>query len=362
MGWSKSPSPTNNTGTTPLRIAKRDSSKHALPLVARRSSSSYKHLRNNNLVSKSPFKSQIPSPSKPSTSSPNGISFPRSTPRKVSGEKRPRPDSMHDQAENERPFALKRERHQSKVYQGLMEKEPVTKSPFKRAPAAEEEAPPVPPKPIPIPVLPEPSSTRTSNPPRAITPTRPSLVTKRLHGPRAADQPSLERRRQRRKTVTWDERCDVLEFDCEEAENESFYSDEDDYGTPEQPEQSAMIVGSLPSELEPGNRLRRRASVSSAAAFPPHPPDQDNEGTPSTPPHTSTPNTSPPLARSTHAERILEDHRPTDIDEDVNMMPPSPSPAKKAISAENSNRDSLIPKFQLPLPQDQSSPKSAVTS
>ncbi|KAG1826772.1 uncharacterized protein BJ212DRAFT_1253071, partial [Suillus subaureus] len=53
-----------------------------------------------------------------------------------------------------------------------------------------------------------------------------------LHGPRTADQPSLERRRQRRKTVTWDERCDVLEFDREEGENDPFYSDEDDYGTP----------------------------------------------------------------------------------------------------------------------------------
>src|SRR5258708_6949548 len=94
LGWNKSPSPTTNTGTTPLRIAKRDSSKQGLPIVARRSSSSYKHLSNNNLVSKSPFKSQIPAPSKPSTSSHNGITFPRSTPRKVSGEKRPRPDSM----------------------------------------------------------------------------------------------------------------------------------------------------------------------------------------------------------------------------------------------------------------------------
>ncbi|KAG2041979.1 hypothetical protein BDR03DRAFT_814223, partial [Suillus americanus] len=53
-----------------------------------------------------------------------------------------------------------------------------------------------------------------------------------LHGPRTADQPSLDRRRQRRKTVTWDERCDVLEFDREEGENDLFHSDEDDYGTP----------------------------------------------------------------------------------------------------------------------------------
>ncbi|KAG1756275.1 uncharacterized protein EDB91DRAFT_1041310, partial [Suillus paluster] len=223
MGWSKSSSPITSTGTTPLRISKRDSSKPNFPLVARRSSSSYRHLRNNNLVSKSPFKSQIPTPSKPSTSSQSSVAFPRPTPRRVSGEKRPRPDSMHDQAENERPFALKRERRQSKVYQGLIEKEPVTKSPFKRHVADEEiPPPPVPPKstPIPIPPIPEPSPARNANPPRAITPTRSSLVTKRLHGPRTADHPSLERKRQRRKTVTWDERCDVLEFDREEGEGD----------------------------------------------------------------------------------------------------------------------------------------------
>ncbi|KAG2349379.1 hypothetical protein BDR05DRAFT_955263 [Suillus weaverae] len=252
MGWSKSSSPIANTGTTPLRIAKRDSSKPAFPLVARRSSSSYRHLRNNNLVSKSPFKSSIPTPSRPSTSVHGDIPPPRPPPRRVSGEKRPRPDSMHDQAENERPFALKRERRQSKVYQGLVEKEPVTKSPFKRPPGAQEETPPqVPPKSIPVPPIPEPSATRGANPPKATTPTRPSLVTKRLHGPRTADQPSLDRRRQRRKTVTWDERCDVLEFDREEGENDPFYSDEDDYGTPDPDhrDQAATIFGSLPSEL-----------------------------------------------------------------------------------------------------------------
>ncbi|KAG1877598.1 hypothetical protein DFJ58DRAFT_751930 [Suillus subalutaceus] len=238
MGWS-------NTATTPLRIAKRDSSKPAFPLVARRSSSSYRHLRNNNL-------SSIPTPSRPSTSAHNNVPLPTPPSRRVSGEKRPRPDSMHDQAENERPFTLKRERRQSKVYQGLVEKEPVTKSPFKRPPGTREETPPpVPPKFIPVPPIPEPSASRSATPPKAITPTRPSLVTKRLHGPRTADQPSLERRRQRRKTVTWDERCDVLEFDCEEGENDPFYSDEDDYGTPDpdHPEQAAVICGSLPSEL-----------------------------------------------------------------------------------------------------------------
>src|SRR5947209_8205306 len=125
-GWKK-PSPiAQGSGTTPLRIAKREGKgKPPFPLVARRSSSSYKHLRSNNLVSKSPFRSQIP------PSSQSNIALPSPTPRRVSSEKRPRPESMHEQAENERPLAFKRERRQSKAYQGLLEKEPVTKSPFK---------------------------------------------------------------------------------------------------------------------------------------------------------------------------------------------------------------------------------------
>ncbi|EIW54564.1 uncharacterized protein TRAVEDRAFT_86322, partial [Trametes versicolor FP-101664 SS1] len=48
-----------------------------------------------------------------------------------------------------------------------------------------------------------------------------------LHGPRDAGG-----RRQRRKTVTWDPRCDVLEFDVGENEHQDVYYSEDDYGTP----------------------------------------------------------------------------------------------------------------------------------
>ncbi|KAG5645438.1 hypothetical protein DXG03_006262 [Asterophora parasitica] len=199
------------------------------PLVARRSSSSYKHVRNNNLVSKSPFKSQIPTPSStPSRHIP--ISFP--SPRRVSGEKRPRPPSMHEQAENEneRPFAFKRERRQSKGFQGLIEKEPVTKSPFKRTPSAEEE-PPVPPLPL-THLLPKPTTSSlthanaitslapspSSIPMTGISPGRPSLVSRRMHGPRLSS--GSRSKRQRRKTVTWDERCDVVEFDREEHETD----------------------------------------------------------------------------------------------------------------------------------------------
>ncbi|KAF5386200.1 hypothetical protein D9615_002280 [Tricholomella constricta] len=232
MGWI---SPTSNSGsqssgssgsiTSPLRISKRDSP-HNLPqppLVARRSSSSYRHVRNNNLVSKSPFKSQIPTPSRH-----NPIPFP--SPRRVSGEKRPRPLSMDEQAEheNERPFAFKRERRQSKGFQGLILKEPVTKSPFKRTSSVEEQ-PPRPPLPLAylLPKAPTPSLTiaqpiasLASSPvtvsTTGISPARSSLVSRRMHGPRFST--GSRSKRERRKTVTWDERCDVLEFDREEDE------------------------------------------------------------------------------------------------------------------------------------------------
>ncbi|KAI8974021.1 hypothetical protein BD414DRAFT_498895 [Trametes punicea] len=215
-----SPDPIPPRPTTPLRINKqRDSPqpdqpplsprqtlsprRQAAPLLARRSSSSYKHVRENQLVTKSPFRSLLPQPS----------------PRRVSGEKRPRPVSMTAQAENEHPLGFKR--RQSKGFQGLLQKEPVTKSPFRRGSDGtilHDQPPPVPPK----------SKPPMSSQPTAPSPTKSSLVTRRLHGPRDAGG-----RRQRRKTVTFDPRMDVMEFDVSEheLEEDAFYS-EDDYGVP----------------------------------------------------------------------------------------------------------------------------------
>ena len=225
MGWNSSSSaslPSSGSAgsiISPLRIAKRDSPRPKIPLVARRTSSSYRHVHTNNLVTKSPFKSQIPTPSTPSQVFPT---------RRVSGEKRPRPSSMHEQAENEneRPLALKRERKQSKAFQGLIEKEPVTKSPFKlqqRTPSSE--AKPSPPLSsvvyngsshqslTPSPEL-RPPPTLNGGP--SPSPARSALVSRRLHGPRLSGGP----RRQRRKTVHFHERCDVLEFDRDEETDE----------------------------------------------------------------------------------------------------------------------------------------------
>ncbi|KAJ7350429.1 hypothetical protein DFH08DRAFT_695680, partial [Mycena albidolilacea] len=184
---------------SPLRISKRES-RPPPSEIARRNSSSFKHVRNSNLVSNSVFKSQIPTAATPTT---RQFSSPA---RRVSGEKRPRPQSIHDQAEaeNDRPLAYKRERRQSKTFQGLLQKEAVTRSPFRRQgePYELPPAPPVPPTPSRIPV---PSTSAPS-------PGRSSLVSRRMHGPR------LSGRRERRKTVTFDERCDVVEFDRDEED------------------------------------------------------------------------------------------------------------------------------------------------
>ncbi|KAJ6497737.1 hypothetical protein C8R45DRAFT_1211571 [Mycena sanguinolenta] len=208
----------SNTGrespdVSPLRIAKRDSPLRRPPQseIARRNSSSFKHVRNNNLVTKSPFKSQIPTAATPTTRQ-----FPSPT-RRVSGEKRPRPQSIHDQAEaeNDRPFAYKRERRQSKTFQGLLQKEVVTKSPFRQQEGhVSDEPPPIPPVPPTPSRIPVPSTAGPS-------PGRSSLVSKRMHGPR------LSGRRERRKTVTFDERCDVVEFDRDEDPSDE---SADDYG------------------------------------------------------------------------------------------------------------------------------------
>ncbi|TFK75463.1 hypothetical protein BDN72DRAFT_939520 [Pluteus cervinus] len=229
-GWNSPPANSNDPSgatTSPLRISKRDSGiKPRQASLSRRTSSSYRHMRTNNLVSKSPFKSQIPTPNPtPSTPTSRHITFPT---RRVSGEKRPRPLSMHEEGEteNERPFALKRERRQSKTYQGLIQKEPVTKSPFRHRSVSAEEEEPFPPAPPPTMTLttslPTPSRSATGKQPSP-SPTRPSLVSRRLHGPRLSGG-----RRARRKTVTFDERCDVVEFDRDEDEDEEVFESADE--------------------------------------------------------------------------------------------------------------------------------------
>ncbi|KZT19830.1 hypothetical protein NEOLEDRAFT_1183069 [Neolentinus lepideus HHB14362 ss-1] len=307
-------SSSRNPPITPLRIAKRASpqpgrSKLESIQLARRTSSSYKHVRNNNLVSKSPFKSQIPTPS-PARPSPGADVPSLPTQRRVSGEKRPRPLSMTEPLENEAPF----KRRQSRGLQGLIEREPVSNSPFKQRAESQTERSVTPP------AVPEKLTVDTTTTQPALSP-RSALVSRRLHGPRSNDgQNPLGSRRQRRKTVTFNECCDVVEFDQESIElrdDDPFYSDGEDGEEDEDGEGPDVDVDDLdltaPFTPNP-------AEVHTPVSTSPLPPDMETED-------------GVPYGRTHHHDRHLV--RTEDIEDPPSLDSPSSSlPQLDAITPE----------------------------
>jgi hypothetical protein len=381
--------PFNSTGPewppqpiTPLRIAKRDTpQRQHVSQLSRRSSNTFAKLTNSSLVSQSPFRSQ-PSPAhSPSPSRPSSVLHAPS-PRRVSGEKRPRPDSMQSHVENERPLGFKR--RQSKGFQGLIEKEPVTKSPFLHPAAPADD--PFPPPPPPPKVL----HTSHLPTPTSASPGRSSLVSKRLHGPRGHDVP----KRHRNKTVTFDETCDVVTFERDDSlEEEQLFSDdnEGDYGETvdyDEPvggvEANDSLTGlvdsmiqdargnpspqtppmdrSLPPEIDsedgvPYGRTHHADRAAHSRHSHPTPPldvpeiftsvARESPSLTSTPPQGPSVVSTMPLGRSTHSERARADRMPDDVEEDVKMLPPSPSPAKIEKHPFGDRSESLVPKFDL---------------
>ena len=372
---------------TPLRIAKRDTPgrPHASQ-ISRRTSNTFAKLTRSNLVSQSPFRSQVssaPAPSRPSTVT----NVP--PPRRVSGEKRPRPDSMHSHVENERPLGFKR--RQSKGFQDLIEREPVSKSPFRRPTSPDEDPfppPPPPPKVVLTSHLPTPSS--------SASPGRSSLVSKRFHGPRLIghDVP----KRQRRKTVTFDETCDVVTFERDDSPDSDVFSDDDAYGEPEEygePAESVEANDSITGLVDSMIQDAREASNPHTPPMDRSLPHMDSEdGIPygrthhvdrashsrnshsttpleiletltsvakqspsvlSTPPQGQSMGSTVPLGRSTHSERALADRMPDDVEDDVRMLPPSPSPAKINKPPLGDRSESLLPKFDLDIHQNDES-------
>ncbi|KAI0249242.1 hypothetical protein BJV78DRAFT_713955 [Lactifluus subvellereus] len=368
---------------TPLRIAKRDTpQRQHVSQLSRRSSNTFAKLTRSNLVSQSPFRSQTsPTPAPPRPSS--VINAP--SPRRVSGEKRPRPESMQSHVENVRPLGFKR--RQSKGFQGLIEKGPVTKSPFRRATSPVEDPfppPPPPPKVIHTSHLPTPSS--------SASPGRSSLVSKRLHGPRTIGHDAPKR--QRRKKVTFDETCDVVTFERDDSMEEELFSDDydDDHGEPvdydEEPagdvEGNDSLTGLVDSMIQDAQDASSPHTPSMDRSLPPHMDSEDgipygrshhadrvalsrqSHPTPpleipetlafitrqspsitSTPPQGPSAGSSVPLGRSTHSERARADRMLDDVEEDVQMLPPSPSPAKAKKYPSGDRRESLFPKFDL---------------
>ncbi|KIP05000.1 hypothetical protein PHLGIDRAFT_171169 [Phlebiopsis gigantea 11061_1 CR5-6] len=458
--------------TTPLRILKqRDSptSETAPPTrmsLPRRNSSSWKHVIEGGRVSKSPFKllsksSGIPVPSKTSTPSPVlGMLA-----RKASGEKRPRPMSMSEQAENEHPT---RKRRQSQGLQGLANRKPVTKSPFKasnedeKAESSEGEVEDkdddVPPPPPPKERFERYQSGRGSpSPHRGSSPARPSLVSRRLHGPRT----SSTSKRRRRKTVTFDETCDVMEYEVDEdsgsqpfdwVTDEDNDNDDDDIGdglrddhdnehgelipadahahaAAPVPHVDAEARGPLRVHNADENDESFRAGVAEDSITglvdsmlhdarpqtPPHdehalPEDLETEGgvpygrthhaervaaahqqqsadlvfhedsvafplasaatstpqhsRPSTPISSVSPGSHIPLGRSTHSERAKaqKEKHVAEVEDDIHMLPPSPSPAKPKKAGDRVHAEGLIPRFSLDVPHRVASPCKCLRS
>ncbi len=368
---------------TPLRIAKRDTPQrqHASQL-SRRTSNTFAKLTRSNLVSQSPFRSQAspaPTPSRPSsvTNTP--------PPRRVSGEKRPRPDSMQSHVENQRPLGFKR--RQSKGFQDLIEKEPVSKSPFRRPTSPVED--PFPPPPPPLKVI---HTSHLPTPSSSASPGRSSLVSKRLHGPRLIghDVP----KRQRRKTVTFDETCDVVTFERDDSlDSDVFFDDGVEYVEPEEDGEPAesveandSITGLVDSMIQDARHASNPETPPMDRSLLPHMDNHDGvpygrshhvdraslshhshpttleisetltsvakpSPVPSTPPQGQSLGSTVPLGRSTHSERVLADRMPDDIEDDVRMLPPSPSPAKIKKNPLSDRSESLLPKFDLDIHQ-----------
>ena len=153
---------------------------------------------------------------------------------------------MNAQAENKHPMGFKR--RQLKGLQGLYQKEPVTKSPFRRVPDRKQTPEP--------PLPPPPRVDRQST----ASPTRPSLVTKCFHGPRMVGFNLSSTNQARRKTVQFNERFDVIESDRDECELEE--EEEDGYHTPRDGEDDDPYAQIDPDpENEPGHDIHREDSV-----------------------------------------------------------------------------------------------------
>ncbi|EJD41589.1 hypothetical protein AURDEDRAFT_186410 [Auricularia subglabra TFB-10046 SS5] len=253
--------------------------------LGRRQSSSYNHVRNSHLVSNSPFKSDGPSGPigaryRPSPSY-KGLDVLRrpgqpagATGRKASGSGEQRRVSAERRAksyENDRPgFPGSSGRRVSKGQQKahpdqqrsvLAERKPVVEPLTPEltdngadkddddnvamevdiAPVLDLPRPATPPghaapdslhgkntKSIPS-LSPAPEVPASRIPVPSNSPTKSSLVSKRLLGPRSISNSSNEsaKRRRRRKTVTFDPRCDVVEFSADEMSEDDDY---DDYG------------------------------------------------------------------------------------------------------------------------------------
>ncbi|KAF8308284.1 hypothetical protein DL93DRAFT_2171244 [Clavulina sp. PMI_390] len=414
----------SNSGWSPLRISKPSDSPTRTPgspggskrivhqTPVRRTSSSFSHVRNNNLVSQSPFKnsSDTSEPTSGLTPKPNSR-IPTVVARRVSGERRAslerRRKAMFPDGENirpgeEDPEAVAR-RRQIRGLNNLERAEYVSKSPFRqsvsdpvslasassdlssrshqtesgsgitnssasgstgellankqpssaRSSIASVEETFVPNSPH-TPSTPARAGLQPYSAPSTFDSPRSNLVSRRLHGPRSASGSS---RRSRARTVTFNESCDVVEFDVQsfedwDEEEEVFRSDyevdydpsrrdDDEYDSAtsdrddtymSDPEGERRFISSLVEEEEAG------------LGSPSPNPSYLHDSRPSTPPsQTSNPlqqdnQDGVPYGRSHHVDRMRAAHAtspagpppvtPQRHTPNFDNRPPSPSPAR----------------------------------
>jgi hypothetical protein len=286
------------------------------PALPRRQSVSYNHVRASSLVTTSPFKDPNSKPigakyrpapvAHPSPQHAN----PNSPRRSVSRERKALKTSENRNQDN-----LKKPR-KSQGLQVVGKSEGVARSPFldgNRLPktAAEPDADDGG-EPLKLPNKPLQISTEVAPSPRQLPPTpatpprlshhagvpwttnapspRSNLVSKRFHGPRSpVASPTSEpgsTKRQRRKTVTFDERCDVLEFDQDEPsdvllsdEEDQDPNDEADPSWDEYPQESPVVSDTVESVVESLLAEEVRAPGTVHTTFDYEPPEHHvNEG------------------------------------------------------------------------------------
>jgi hypothetical protein len=169
------------------------------------------------------------------------------------------------------------------------------------------------------------------------SPARPSLVNKRVHGPHMVGFNLSVANRARWKTVSFDECCDIVESYCEEHKLED--EEEDGYHTPRDGEddgpytQADPCIWSSPSSspaVPPVNRLSPSTSVSTGSGL--------------------------PLGRSTHPERPAISYGRDEVNKEVQMLPPSPSPSKVSAKVGSRYQEGLIPSFDPPVPRRKCEP------
>ncbi|KAF8830636.1 hypothetical protein HHX47_DHR2000951 [Lentinula edodes] len=261
-------------------------------------------------------------------------------------------DSDEEIDRRNKAFGVEKREEAVENVSGTLRKEPVIKSPFRQAASSSSDvdlkqrkaSPPAVPPPPRIPSL------------SGASPVRPSLVTKKMHGPRLSGA-----KREQRKTVTPRKLRigNLLGMRMKAAKCLRVTR----HHHPNEPPPDLETGDSVPlGRTHHADRVIKYHQEHESHPFVEpaphtivHTPTFPIHATAASPPP-STPShrnrfSSPPLGRSTHFERLQSARiEEEDIDRDVKMLPDSPSPMKSSSKThvDEASMDGLVPKFELP--------------